>query len=57
MATTYEQTCADVLTRAAELLAWSAAQKRVNDADCDGKLRAAAECIILSDTYRKLAEK
>lgn len=47
------ETYADVLTCAAKLLAWKAAQRRVDHVDCDALLRSAAECIILSNQYRK----
>ena len=46
------ETYSDALTCAAKLLAWDAAKRRIGTADLDHALRAAAECILLSDRYR-----
>lgn len=49
---TDNETYVDVLTCAAKLLAWKAAQRRVASASEDKWLLASALCIVLSDEYK-----
>jgi hypothetical protein len=51
-----DQTYADVVDCAAKLLAWKAARQRIANTDVDTFIRAAAECLILADTYRARAQ-
>lgn len=47
-----DQTYVDVLTCAAKLLAWKAAQRRIASTTDDKWLLASALCIVLSDEYK-----